>query len=216
MDGRSLTSLQMTISLIILSQIITLTHMLPVESRYRRLDLDLLLDPVHQEMQSDDLEDKRVVPKSVYHTQLRLTTESPCNSGSQRAKEGGPCLRINSSQGSLLDEKFLSSVLKDIHITRQGGRRKPNRNRNRSTTTTTEVPVVQSTLQQDQGEFYYDEQNPYLIYVVSPLNSNNNSQSSSSSCSHSVHRQSLFFTCAYWNHANLLLFITTALYLLPT
>jgi hypothetical protein len=188
MDLRAFTNVQMTMLLVTLCQILTITHMLPLESpsSRRRSELDLLLDPVHQE-QLEELETKRVFPKSVYNTGLRVTTESPCNVGTQRAKEGGPCLRINSSQGSFIDEKYLSSVLKNLPTIRQEAlsnnrNRNRNRHRTRTTTTTTEFPFVQSTLQQVQGELFdYDEYE--FVYLISNYSNGTSSFGSSRSCS---------------------------------
>src|SRR5438105_3865119 len=86
---------RLTLLLLIFLQSLTMTVMSPISSldSLSSSNLDLLLDPVFQTEQDNlELESKRVVPKSVYNTVIRVTSPPSCQPGTQRAKEGGPCV----------------------------------------------------------------------------------------------------------------------------
>lgn len=166
-------SITTTAILFILLQTLTNTHMSPL-SAPTKTSLDLLLDPIFQSEQEEQLETRAGVPRSVYNTVIRVTS-TPCLPGTQRVKAGGDCVPRYSSSGPVLDEEYKLSILKGITslggITRRPHNNKHNRHRHRTTTmrpatttimTTTLEPTeppthTPPTSERNQGEYFQEE-----------------------------------------------------------
>lgn len=131
---------------VVLLQTLTMTHMLPMSAPIRTAEeLNQMIDPVFQSEQDENqLESKKIVAKSVYNTVIRVTT-TPCQSGMQRVKEGGPCVTRYTGSGPVFDEEFQLSILKGI----TGGGRRPtsSKHRNRHRTTTTPIPSTTTAIE---------------------------------------------------------------------
>ena len=94
--------------------------------------IDLYIDPVHQAEQNEELEDKKVVAKSVFNIPVR-SPPSRCPPGHEKLANGDCAQLIRGNGGAVgVSEGAQTELLKEFY----GKRPKPSRNRHRRPTTT--------------------------------------------------------------------------------
>ncbi|CAL8135821.1 unnamed protein product [Orchesella dallaii] len=79
---------------------------------------DFIIDPIQQaEYGDEELESKKVVPKSIFDMVLRTPTpptSSKCPPGTQNAFEGGKCIKKRTEPVAYVDHSFLLDTLRGL------------------------------------------------------------------------------------------------------